>query len=466
VPENGQAKSARLKKPFPFQEVGAEWLTKSRFRLLADDMGLGKSVQAITAIHALSARNVLVICPAVVRSNWINEFRMWGDGSLTSQVIYKKQRGLPEVNVVVVSYDFAASHTELLKSRFWDVLVLDECHFLKSLDAKRARAVFGKDGICRHANYIWALSGTPAPNYIHDMWILLFSFGATKLGYDDFVKEFCTYYHFDKGYTRRLVVTGHRPEKIEEMKAMIDPIMLRRKMEEVMSEMPAISFHDLVVEAGAVDIAGDDVLFHYMRENRMQDLEVKLELEKRLLDGMLAGNGADTAVIEALKLGAKSIATLRRYSGLQKVDPIIELVSQELEAKAYGKIIIFAVHRNVVELLRQGLSIYGAVTVYGGTDPKKVQKRVDAFQNDQRTRVFIGNIQSAGTGITLTAANEVLLAETGYVPADIAQAVKRAHRIGQDKPVRVRTVSLAGSLDMRVNEIVRRKAAEMAEILG
>lgn len=454
-----------MKKPFPFQEVGAEWLRKSRFRLLADSMGLGKSVQAITAIHALSARNVLVICPAVVRSNWINEFNLWGDGSLSSQVIYKATRGLPEVNVVVVSYDFASSHVELLSSRFWDVLVLDESHFLKSLDAKRAKAVFGKDGICRHANYIFALSGTPAPNYVNDMWILLFSFGATKLGYDDFVKEFCTYYYFDKGYTRRLVVTGHRPEKIGELKKMIDPIMLRRQVEEVMKEMPPISFHDLVVDAGPVDINGDDVLFHYVRENRLQDLEVRLELEKRLLDGMLEGKGTDTAVVEALKMGAKSIATLRRYSGLQKVEPIIQLVSEELESKAYEKIIIFAVHRNVVELLRQGLSIYGAVTVYGGTDPKKVQKKVDAFQNDKRTRVFIGNIQSAGTGITLTAANEVLLAETGYVPADIAQAVKRSHRIGQEKPVRVRTVSLSGSLDMRVNEIVRRKAAEMAEIL-
>lgn len=454
-----------MKKPFPFQEVGAEWLRKSRFRLLADACGLGKSVQAITAIHALSARNILVICPAVVRSNWINEFNLWGDGSLTAQVIYKATRGLPEVNVVVVSYDFASSHVELLKSRFWDVLVLDESHFLKSLDAKRARAVFGKDGICRHANYIWALSGTPAPNYVNDMWILLFSFGATKLGYDAFVKEFCTYYHFDKGYTRRLVVTGHRLEKIGELKKMIDPMMLRRQVEEVMKEMPPISFHDLVVDAGPVDINGDDVLFHYVRENRLQDLEVRLELEKRLLDGMLEGKGTDTAVIEALKLGAKSIATLRRYSGLQKVAPVADLVRQEIESGAYGKIILFAVHRNVVELLRQHLSDLGVVTIYGGTDPKKIQKKVDSFQSDKRVKVFIGNIQAAGTGITLTAANEVLLVETGYVPADIAQAVKRSHRIGQDKPVRVRTVSLAGSLDGRVNEIVRRKAAEMAEIL-
>lgn len=246
---------------------------------------------------------------------------------------------------------------------------------------------------------------------------------------------------------------------------MIDPMMLRRQVEEVMKEMPPISFHDLVVDAGPVDINGDDVLFHYVRENRLQDLEVRLELEKRLLDGMLEGKGTDTAVIEALKLGAKSIATLRRYSGLQKVAPVADLVRQEIESGAYGKIILFAVHRNVVELLRQHLSDLGVVTIYGGTDPKKIQKKVDSFQSDKRVKVFIGNIQAAGTGITLTAANEVLLVETGYVPADIAQAVKRSHRIGQDKPVRVRTVSLAGSLDGRVNEIVRRKAAEMAEIL-
>jgi SWI/SNF-related matrix-associated actin-dependent regulator 1 of chromatin subfamily A len=452
-------------KPFPYQEIGSTWLTKHRFRLLADGMGLGKSVQAITAILALSAKNILVICPAVARSNWGNEIAKWGNDQLTYQVLYKNQRGLPEVNVVIVSYDFAALYTVLLNTREWDVLVLDEAHMLKSLDAKRAKAVFGKNGVCRHADYIWALTGTPAPNYINDLWILLYSFGATTLNYDAFVQEYCTYYYFDRGYTKRLVVTGHKPEKIKELRDMLDPIMLRRKMEEVMSEIPAISFHDVVVDAGEVDVGGDDKLLEYVRENRLQDLDVRLELEEKLMNELLAGGGADTAIIEALKLGAKGIATLRRYNGLQKVQPVINLVSNELENWDYEKIVIFAVHRNVVELLRQGLAAYGAVTVYGGTDPKKVQKKVDAFQNDKRTRIFIGNIQSAGTAITLTAANEVLLVETGYVPADIMQAIHRVRRIGQTKPVRARLVSLSNSTDQKVNEIVRKKATELSAIL-
>jgi len=450
-------------KLFPYQEIGRDWLLKERFRLLADGMGLGKSAQAITAIPA-NAKNVLIICPAVVRSNWLNEIRMWGDDKLTAQVLYKKQRGLPEVNVVIVSYDFAAMHTELLTTRYWDVLVLDEAHMLKSLDAKRARAVFGKNGICRHANFIWALTGTPAPNYINDLWILLYSFGATTLLYDQFVDYYCTGYLFTKCFPSRFVVTGHKPERMKEIKAMIDPIMLRRQMEQVLDEVPTISFHDVVVDAGEIDLNADDKFMEYVREGRLGDLDVKLELERKLLQQILDGNGASTNIIEALKMVAKGIATLHRYSGLQKVQPVVELVNQELESGAYEKIVIFAVHRNVVEGLRQQLSQWNPVTVYGGTDPKKVEKRIASFQNDKRTRVFIGNIQSAGTGITLTASSEILMVETNYVPADIMQAIHRVRRIGQTKHVRARIVSLSNSIDQKINEIVRKKAAELSEI--
>lgn len=448
-----------------YQILGAEWLTKDRFRLLADDCGLGKSLQAITAIHHIAAFKILVVCPAVVRSNWVNEFRKW-DGVRSVAILDRKQAGLPEVNVVICSYDFVSNNVDLLRQRNWDVLLLDEVHMLKSTDAIRSKAIFGSRGVCRVADRIWALSGTPAPNYINDLWILLYSFGATKLTYDEFVVKYCKYYLGDFGGRGKvLTVTGNQMEKIAEIKKMIDPIMLRRKMTEVLKEMPPIAWQEVVVRGGAVAFDEDDSFYPYLRDHTLDDLKLKLKLEEKLLSDMLEGREADAGIIEYLKLNAKSVMSLRRYHALQKVDPVAELVGQELESGAYKKIIIFAHHRNVIELLRQRLQEFNPEVIYGGTNPKKVQRRVEAFQNDARVRVIILNIVAGSTGINLTAANEVLIVEPTYQPALLAQAVKRAHRIGQEKPVRVRMVSLIDSLDSRVNEIMAKKAEEMSQIL-
>ena len=106
----------------------------------------------------------------------------------------------------------------------------------------------------------------------------------------------------------------------------------------------------------------------------------------------------------------------------------------------------------------------GAVTLYGGTNADTRQKNIDKFQNNPKCRVFIGNIQAAGTGITLTAAHEVAFIEADWVPANNAQAAMRCHRIGQTKPVRVRFFSCAGSVDEDVMNTLRRKAYELSRL--
>jgi SWI/SNF-related matrix-associated actin-dependent regulator 1 of chromatin subfamily A len=90
---------------------------------------------------------------------------------------------------------------------------------------------------------------------------------------------------------------------------------------------------------------------------------------------------------------------------------------------------------------------------------------VDRFQNDPKCRVFVGNIQSAGTSITLTAAHQVLFVEQSFVPGDMAQAAMRCHRIGQTKPVTVRFVGLANSIDQFIAEMIRRKTAEIGALM-
>lgn len=440
----------------PYQEFGAGWLAEKRLALLADKMGLGKSAQAITAAKIAHCKTILVVCPAAVRFNWVNELKMWGD--LEGVVLFKPS-ALPDI--CVVSYNFVTDHTEFLRQRKWDAIIIDECHFVKSIDALRSAAVYGTNGIVRAANRVWCMSGTPAPKHIAEMWILLYSFGRTKLSYEEFVKRYCDYYI----YNNKMAIKGTKTEMKGELWKMIEPIALRRQVEDVLKELPPVSFSDLVIEPGEVDLEGSKSFIEYtFGESRRAELEQKLGLERKLMEDILAGKGVNPDILLSLQAAAKSLSTLHRYNGLQKIEPIAEIVSEELEAGAYEKIILFAVHRDVVEGLRSRLSKYGAVAAYGGTDPIKLQRRVDDFQNDPRTRVFVGNIQTAGTGLNLTAANQVMIIESRHNPSDIEQAWKRAHRMGQKNPVFVRFVSLNDPLDIKVTETTRKRAEELAEI--
>jgi SNF2 family DNA or RNA helicase len=146
------------------------------------------------------------------------------------------------------------------------------------------------------------------------------------------------------------------------------------------------------------------------------------------------------------------------------VKAVTELISSELDAGLYKKIVLFCVHRDVIEGLRTSLSKYGVVTLYGGTDPGTKMRNVDKFQTRIKPRVFIGNIAAAGTNITLTAAHHVTFVEQDFVPGNNAQAAMRVHRIGQKDPVTVRFISLNNPMDQKITHILKKKTKELTEI--
>jgi SWI/SNF-related matrix-associated actin-dependent regulator 1 of chromatin subfamily A len=156
---------------------------------------------------------------------------------------------------------------------------------------------------------------------------------------------------------------------------------------------------------------------------------------------------------------------LRQMIGVAKAPSIVKLVIDEFQ-DGLDKILIFAWHTSVIEILRKGLADYNPVVINGATPIKDRHDLVTQFQTDPNCRVFIGNIIAAGEGITLTASNHVLFAEQSWVPKDNIQAAKRAHRIGQDKPVFVRFASFAGTIDDLITRAVARKTAMIQELLG
>jgi SWI/SNF-related matrix-associated actin-dependent regulator 1 of chromatin subfamily A len=454
---------------FPFQLFGAEWLSRRKTGLLADEMGMGKSAQVIRACDRIGAQRICVLAPANARINWEREFRKFSpvsrrlDVVLTGDDFAKRRSGAG----LICSYDLASKVDWSRPENKFDVLILDEAHYLKAPSAIRTRTALGKVGAVRSAERVWAVTGTPMPNHPGEIWTLLYTFGATKLSYDSFVERYCTFYTVGQFQKR---ITGANKERIPELRELLRKIMLRRIKEPGM--LPEISFDDVVLEPGEISNYWiEQYLTRWiMPEDNTKGLYQEIDREQTLVASLLGQVGFNKhtpsgAGMQALEALAKSVSTLRQFTGLQKVKGTVELVTQELESGAYEKIVIFAIHRGVIEELRQQLKKFKPVTLYGGTDPKTRQKNIDKFQKNPRCKVFIGNIHAAGVAITLTAAHNVLFVEQDWVPGNNAQAAMRCHRIGQTKPVYVRFAGLANSIDEKIAQVLKRKTRDLSAIL-
>ena len=144
---------------------------------------------------------------------------------------------------------------------------------------------------------------------------------------------------------------------------------------------------------------------------------------------------------------------------------MLDLLDLEINHGSLRKILVFAHHTDVIREIAEGLAEFGVVTITGATLPKARQVAVDRFQTDPSVQVIVCNIIAGGVGVTLTAACKVELAEMSFVPGDNSQAVKRAHRIGQERPVRVRCHSLAGTPDEMIVDALRLKSSMIREVL-
>lgn len=453
---------------FPYQIVGAEWLATKTQALLADEMGLGKSAQAIIAADAVGAQSILVVCPAAVRINWSREFGRFSARSLPINVIMTGKDPINDHGVNIVSYDLLVSAKRIfteLYARDWDVLILDECHYLKDRAAKRTRAIYGKrgaQGLSSKTNRVWRLSGTPVPNNASELWTHLYSAGVTKQNYWDFTFQYCT--GFDSGYGFK--ISGH--QNTSHLKQVLEPFMLRRKKMDVITDLPPITFAEVTVARNKVEL--DPWFYENYRVVGKEPFMAELNhLEDTLKQSLTtikhASCGRNPDALDMIKAFAQSTPTLRRYIGLAKLDACLDIIADELETKAIDKIVLFAIHKDVVDSTRIALKRFKPVTLYGNTPHVKRQNNIDKFQNSPECRVFIGNIQAAGTGITLTSACEVAFLESSWVPADNAQAAMRCHRVGQTRPVRVRMFTCSDSVDEEVMRVVTHKTRQITKIL-
>lgn len=433
-------------KLFPFQQEGVEFLKTRRRAFLADEPGLGKTVQALQACRDLGFKKIVVICPGIVRDSW---------SELASKII-------PDVKFEVcfdsdfhknyesyiISYGLAASNFNFLKKLEIDCLILDEAHFLKNTTSKRTEAIYGKTGkpgLVASAKHVYALSGTPFTGHVDELYTHLAAlfpksliFNGVKLTRDRFENRFCITKKVYLGIKIVKKVVGTRHENVTLLRKMLSPYFLRRKRVHVMPELPPVI-------------------------SQVFNVDVPLPRDQDLVDFSNAmENAMNMHTFErALEILGAPFATARRLLAIAKLDALVELINLKLDS-GVEKLVVYGWHTESLELLRDRLHRHNAVLVDGATSKTRLKTNLDLFKRDSRCRVFIGQIQAAGTGLNgLTVASEMIFLECSFTHAENQQVIARLQRIGQSRPVNVTFLTCQHRADQRVMQICAEKARSM-----
>lgn len=415
-------KTLRLK---PFQEEGVRFLTETRNALLADDMGLGKTVQVVAAMNRLGCSSVVVICPAQVKIHWARTIKRWADKPLSVFIVEGGKAQIPHnANVIVVNYELllrARIYKQLVargENYGYDAVVMDEAHFLKNINAQRTKKVLGKGSFLRHSKRRWALTGTPVLNRPVELYPLAYTLAPQciepYLSYKAFTERYCAA-RFDP-IMRELNVKG--ASHVAELASRIEPFMLRRKLEDVESQLPSVV--ETVVDVAGLTLAGLDSL---------------------------------------------PMSSARRELALAKIPFSLSYIRDTVEQ--VGKVVVFAHHRDVIQSLESGLSDLGAVVCYGGMDANQKQRSIDSFVNSPSTQVFIAQTVAGGTGVDglQGVCNYAIFIELDWSPGIMDQAVARLRRIGQQNTVFVHYLSAPGTMDEDMEQLLRHKRDVISRLI-
>lgn len=408
---------------YPFQQHDAAWLIGRKSALLAHEMGLGKTIISIRGMNLLCAKQILIICKASLKINWERELHTWLENKkLKIQILSgTKDRLRADTDIVIVNYDLLAISQWIyvqVSRRTYDVGVFDEAHYLKGRTTKRTKAILLRNGIASKCAYKWFLTGTPVLNRPEELYPILKAAAPEVIhpytSFDAFARRFCGAWW--DGFQ---LVSNGASHTDELNKRLTKNFMLRRLKKDVLLQLPAKTYQLVTVPPANIKIA---------------------ELAAKEFTW-----GKHEAKKVAGVTSADHIAIIRHEIGLSKVDQTVAHIDDLLMEN--DKLVIFAYHRSVIKALHEKLEHYGAIFVDGSVSSENRQSAVDIFQNSKKTRIFIGQFQAAGDGITLTVANTVVFVESSWTPAEIEQAADRTHRIGQKKAVLVQFLVIENSFE-------------------
>ncbi len=447
------------KELWPFQRASVAYALERPHALIGDQPGLGKTMSAIAVSNEIRAKHILVVMPASIRYQWAEKILEWGIDRPTANaisIITSSKRGVPFPlrKWTLISWDLVRSPGlwRALAKEHFDLLVLDEAHYAKHSDTKRTRSIFGggDDPVAAPlidcSERVLALTGTPLPKRPLEAYTL-----SRNLCWDaiDFMSEdsFANRYNLitegvyttksgDVGFYKDEWV-GNEAELQNRLRA---NLMVRHLKRDVMADLEYPVFDLVRVEAtGAVKAA--------LAAERLLDIDPET----------LTGKDAQA-------LG--HIARARHDMGVAMAPQVANYIDALFD-QGEEKLVVFAWHVDVLDILEAKLAKRGVVRVDGRDGAKAKYRKVQEFINDPRKQVILGNVLSLGTGTDglQSVASHGLLAEASWIHGDNEQCADRLDRGGQREKVQFDIFVAPGSIAEKVLAVALQDARTVTKVL-
>lgn len=422
-----------------YQEKGIGWLQMLHHYgfggILADDMGLGKTLQTIAFLTSQVTKEsrVLILAPSGLIYNWADEFQKFAP-QLDVTVVHGLKASREEIlaeshQIYVTSYATFRQDSEFYQGMAFDFLFLDEAQVMKNAQTKIAQTL--RQFVVPS---VFALSGTPIENHLGELWSIF-----------------------------QIVMPGLLPSKKEFMKLpaervaqFIKPFVMRRKKEEVLTELPdlieVVYKNELEDQQKAIYLAQ----LQQMRDHLAQVSEQEFQRSRvEILSGLMRLRQiCDTPAL-----------FMEDYQGASgKLDSLRDLLVQV--ADGGHRVLIFSQFKGMLEKIEQELPDLGLTSfkITGSTPAKERQDMTKAFNQGERD-AFLISLKAGGVGLNLTGADTVILVDLWWNPAVEAQAIGRAHRMGQEETVEVYRLVTKGTIEEKIQELQEQKKHLVSQVL-
>ncbi|XP_038853323.1 DNA annealing helicase and endonuclease ZRANB3 [Salvelinus namaycush] len=430
----------------PFQKEGVKFaLSKNGRCMIADEMGLGKTVQAISVAYAYRQEwPLLIVVPSSLKYLWIEEMERWipelNPGDINLVETKRDTLGISSSKVTVLGYGLLTTDArplvEALTRQRFNVVVVDESHYLKSRNAARSKILVP---LIQNAKRAILLTGTPALGRPEELFMQIEVLYPRMFGtWSDYAKQYCNAHYRFLGNRRQWDCRG--ASHLEELHQRLSEIMIRRLKVQVLPQLPP-----KIRQRIPFDLPKDAA----------KEASGSLEEWERLMRTMGSGVSAtDNPFAEVMGL----VTRMYKQTAIAKAGAVKDYIKMLLETEKL-KFLVFAHHLTMLQACSEAVIEAKAsyIRIDGSVPSSERIHLVHQFQNDPETRVAVLSIQAAGQGLTFTAATHVVFAELYWNPGHVKQAEDRAHRIGQTASVHVHYLIAKGTFDTVMWGMLNRK---------
>lgn len=406
--------------------------------LIADEQGLGKTMEALLATDFCGNFPAIVVCPSSLKLVWQREARL--HFGINGRVLYgrtlKENEFLSKERLVILNFEILKAWLPRLKKMGAKTLIVDECQAIKNRHSQQYKNI---KELVHAVPHFLALSGTPLTNRPSEMWPVL------NLLRPDIWPSFFPFAMKHCQPTRKpwgMVYNG--AERLDELHADASRYCMIRRLKKDVLDLP-----EKITSVVPLEIS-----------NRKEYERA----EKDFLKWLKERKG--TSAYKKAKKAAQVVAVgyWRRMVAEQKIPAVIDWVKTFLDGTD-EKLVLMGCHKLPLQKLHDQFEDI-AVRLDGTVSTAKARMQaVDSFQNDQRVRLFLGNIRAAGTGITLTAASTLAFFEIDWTPGAMEQASDRIHRIGQKRTSNICWLIAARTIEETIAEIVQEKSKVISNVL-